>query len=221
MRVNNMRNVGAMARVASSARESDEPNNRRGVDGSPLGWRTRGAARGAWIELDFDQPHSTEFIGLRNGREEGNTIQKLRILTTDMDGRTAEHFAGPLGAERERLLVPLYGIPIKHIRIEIEAAQHDDRPAALMEVEVWENSPLDSTQNRILNAIRSGSLEISAMYMNFLTQFIPTELLIRSILRSNWTAQQAGTTLKTALITDVPGYSFALPDILAGAGIRY
>ena len=217
-----MLNVAPTAAVRSSAQPVDTVNDRRAVDGSPIGWNTLAPASGAWLELSFKQARRPVYIALRNGREEeGNTIQQVRLTMTDNKGKSESRTVGPLGADRERLLVSIKGLEIKKLLVEIIGARYNERPAALMEVEVWEKAPPERIQQELLSAIRKGDAEVTGFYMNFLTQLIPTEWLIRSMLRSNEVARRGGVKLKTALLTDVPGFSFALPDVLAGSGIRY
>jgi len=54
-----------------------------------------------------------------------------------------------------------------------------------MEVEAWKKSPDRRNLARTLKAMRDGNMEMTGMYMNFLTQLTPTEWLIRSLLRSS------------------------------------
>lgn len=216
----NMRDVAPLARVTSSAGAPDALNNRRAVDGSPMGWQSNGAAPGAWIELEFDAPHKFKYIAVRPGRELSNRILQAKIT---LDGDESKSYKiGPMGVDRERTFVTLGdGISAKKVRLDIISAADNNQPAAIMEFETWESAPAEQTRERLIRAIRDGRIEITGLYMNFLTQLIPTEWLIRSMLRSNVAAEKSGVPLKTALITDVPGFSFAVPDILAGSGIKY
>lgn len=216
----NMRDVAPLAKVTSSAGAPDALNNRRAVDGSPMGWQSNGAAPGSWIELEFDAPHKFKYLAVRPGRELSNRILQAKI-TLDGD-ETKLYKIGPMGEHRERSFVTFdYGVSARKVRFEIISAADNNQPTAIMEFETWSPVPAEQTRERLIRAIRDGRVEITGLYMNFLTQLIPTEWLIRSMLRSNVAAEKSGVPLKTALITDVPGYSFAVPDILAGSGIKY
>ncbi len=216
-----LRNIAYKADIKSSAPETDGINERRAVDGSPMGWRTLGPARGSWLSLVFKKPEHLEYIAVRNGREdETNPIKYVRVSYKERN-KTRSIIAGPLGADRERLLIPMGGKIITNFILSVESARYDDRPAALMEVEAWTKAAPDETIKRTLKAMKEGRMELAAMYMNFLTQLTPTEWLVRSMLRSNEVARAAGVDLKTAWITDVPGFSFAMPDVLAGSGVKY
>ena len=219
--VPHLRDEAMFARVESSTGSPDDLNNRRAVDGSPQGWRSVGPARGAWFEMTFKAPTPLAYVGLRGGRETDNQIKKLRLTFTLENGQQETRDAGPLGVYRERFLVSPPDAPVTNLRVDILDAADPDQPASLMEIEAWTPRPAGELKTRLMNAVGNGRLEVGGLYMNFLTQLIPTEWLIRSMLRSSQTAEAMGAPLRTALLTDVPGASFALPDILSGAGIRY
>ncbi|MFA6448663.1 MAG: polysaccharide lyase family protein [bacterium] len=218
-----MKNVAFSASVASSASGgSDSLNDRRLVDASPFGWFSTGPAAGAWIEMSFKQPRPIKFIAIRHGRDDNtNEIKSMKITFSGPDGKTETKSAGPLPEERERLLVPVSLSRTDKIRIDITDAANPDLQATLMEIEAYIDAPIADTQRRAVKAIRDGRMDVSGLYMNFLTQLIPTEWLIRSMMQTHAIAEKTGASFKTALITDVPGFTFALPDVFSGSGIRY
>ncbi|MFA6451042.1 MAG: glycosyl hydrolase-related protein [bacterium] len=217
-----LRNIAYKAEVKSTAPKGDAINDRRAVDGSPMGWLTLGAARGARVELSFAAPQKLAYVAVRNGREtEENPIRYVRVKTFFKDGTSDGRIVGPLGANRERFLVSVTAKPVSKFSVEVVSAAYDERPASFMDIEAWQRVDPRETIDRTLKAMRDGRLELTGMYMNFLTQLTPTEWLIRSFLRSNEVARAAGVKLDTALMTDVPGFTFALPDVLSGAGIKY
>lgn len=216
----NMRSVASVARLTASSLPNDGLNMRRLVDGSPMGWQSQGPGKGAWIEFEFAAPQKFRYAAIRGGRETANTVRSLVVSFSRPGGAANTYPVGPMGANRERLLLPVDETATR-VRVEILDAERPAEAISLMEVELWTDDPLDAQVKRLERAVRDGRVEITAMYMNFLTQLIPTELLIRSMLRSDAAAARLGGKLETAMMTDVPGFSFAIPDVLAGAGIRY
>lgn len=217
----NMRHAGMSAKVRTSAAPEEDLNARRVVDGSVQGWTSQGPARGAWVELEFAEPQQLKYAALRHGRETDNPITKMRVTYTFADGTTQSVDAGALSIERERLFIAPPEKPVTKLRVDILDATDPAQPTSIMEIEAWAAMDRDAYNQRLIKAMQSGRFETTGMYMNFLTQLIPTEWLIRSMLRSNDVARLSGVPLKTALITDVPGFSFAMPDVLAGSGIKY
>ena len=68
----------------------------------------------------------------------------------------------------------------------------------------------------LIRYVREGRIGLSASYLNL------TDLIDERVLREAraW-AEQAGAPMRSAMTADVNGYSAALPDALAGAGVRY
>lgn len=217
-----LRNIAYKAKVTGSSSGKETLNERHAVDGSPIGWNSVVPASRARIELKFPKPEKIEYVAVRDGRElEDNPIRYFRLKLSAGGKLLESSLHGPMGADRERLLVPVGGKNVDRIVIEIISARYDDRPVGIMEVEAYRKADPAETRSRFLAMMKDGRIELTSMYMNFLTQLTPTEWLIRSFLRSNEVAREAGVKLKTALMTDVPGFTFALPDVLSGAGIKY
>ena len=59
------------------------------------------------------------------------------------------------------------------------------------------------------------------MYLNVPTELLGHEELVRLVYYSHKLRNELGIDIKSAMIDDVPGYTWALPQILCGAGIRY
>ncbi|MBN2414913.1 hypothetical protein JXO52_03680 [bacterium] len=79
----------------------------------------------------------------------------------------------------------------------------------------------EQNRDRMLRAIRNGSIEIDALYGNQLTGLGRPEELLRLTRAGETAALQAGVELRAAMISDVPGWSWGLVASLAGAGVRY
>ena len=69
--------------------------------------------------------------------------------------------------------------------------------------------------------LREGRIEIHAFYGNEITGLCSHEELIRSMYPSFRFQRQLGATIRTGSITDIPGLSWGLPTVLAGAGVKY
>ncbi len=215
-----MRNVAPLAKLTTSSKETGGMNLLRLVDGSNLGWMTGSPAAQTWVGMEFETTRKLSYVAVRGGKNSDNQILKVR-LTLESDSETTVLEDGPMGATRERLLFELGEIPAKNLKMEFLDAAKPGEPGEIMEIEVWEKTPHDVLKGRLVDAIRAGRLEVTGLYLNFLTQLIPTEWFVRSMLHSKEVADRAGVELTTALITDVPGYSFLVPDLLAGSNIKY
>ena len=76
-------------------------------------------------------------------------------------------------------------------------------------------------RERLLAAVRAGRIEVNAFLWHMHTEACTLEELARTLyplaeLRGRW-----GLPVESAMLSDVPGAVAALPDLLAGAGIRY
>lgn len=216
-----MRNVAPMAEVTSSRGVANDHNNRRAVDGSRMSWFSWGPAREAWITLKFDEPQKADYITIRAGKESQNPVTKMLLTYVDENGASFSREEGPMSPLREHYVIDAGGARIRELTFKFPDTEKPEFPLALMEIEVWANEPQDAFKENLRRAFKSRRLESSGLYLNFLTQLMPTEWLIRSMLRSREVADWSGVPFKTAMFTDVPGYSDFIPDLLAGSGIRY
>lgn len=69
--------------------------------------------------------------------------------------------------------------------------------------------------------IREGRIEIPALFGNEISVICSHEELVRLMYPSFQIAKRFGASIRSASITDVPGLSWGIPTVLAGAGIRY
>lgn len=80
-------------------------------------------------------------------------------------------------------------------------------------------SPADVT--RFENAVRSGAISIDALYGNELTGCCRPEELVHLVKFSQTLSTRLGVSVDSAMISDVPGYTWGLVPIFAQAGVRY
>ena len=72
----------------------------------------------------------------------------------------------------------------------------------------------------LVRFVREGRIGLSASYLN-LTDLVDETVLREHLERAeNW-ARENGLAIRSAMTADVNGYSAALPDLLADAGVRY
>ena len=69
--------------------------------------------------------------------------------------------------------------------------------------------------------IRQGQLELDALYGNELTGLCRPEELMRLCERSQEWARLLNVKVETAMISDVPGYTWGIVPVLAQAGVKY
>ncbi len=79
----------------------------------------------------------------------------------------------------------------------------------------------DAQRKEFLEALKSGQVALNGMYLNELTGLCRPEELIRLFRFGTRLAEQAGVTVDSAMISDVPGYSWGLVTAMGSAGIRY
>jgi alpha-mannosidase len=80
--------------------------------------------------------------------------------------------------------------------------------------------PADAVE-RLVAAIRAGSIEVSALYAGVQSEFAGTEQLFRSADAGRRLARRYGFPLRSAFLDDVPGFAWSLPTALAAAGVEH
>jgi alpha-mannosidase len=73
----------------------------------------------------------------------------------------------------------------------------------------------------LLNAVTNGQVELNGMYLNELTGLCRPEELLRLFRYSTKLADLTGVPIESAMISDVPGYTWGTVTALAQAGIKY
>ena len=83
-----------------------------------------------------------------------------------------------------------------------------------------ENRPKDAI-DKLAKYVKEGRIEIGALFGNEISCLCGHEELIRLMYPSFRLKRQLGAPIRTASIIDIPGLSWGLPTILAGAGVKY
>ncbi len=78
----------------------------------------------------------------------------------------------------------------------------------------------ESEADEMKRLIRSGHVEITAMFANMATELCGHETLVRTLYPAARLARKLGTTICTAEHNDIPGVVWALSDLLVDAGVK-
>ena len=79
----------------------------------------------------------------------------------------------------------------------------------------------DQQRADFLDAVAKGQVVLNGMYLNELTGLCRPEELVRLFKYSTELAAKTGATIDSAMISDVPGYTWGTVTAMAQAGIRY
>ncbi len=89
---------------------------------------------------------------------------------------------------------------------------------------LFENFARRFGQDRVdalVDLIRAGRVELTAVCANLLTELCGPESLLRAAYAGRRLSERYGIRIDTAMINDVPGYTWALPQIWSQLGVRY
>ncbi len=84
----------------------------------------------------------------------------------------------------------------------------------------WTSADVD-TKERFKKAVQEGTLELPALFTNQLTGLCNGEELTHLLDTAHHLSKELGIDVDSALITDVPGYTWGLIPVLAQAGVKY
>jgi len=76
-------------------------------------------------------------------------------------------------------------------------------------------------REEFIAAVKAGQIELDALYGNELTGLCRPEELFRLTSCARRLAKQCGVTVDTAMISDVPGYTWGIVPALAQSGVKY
>ncbi|MBB3700861.1 hypothetical protein KMW28_13265 [Flammeovirga yaeyamensis] len=72
-----------------------------------------------------------------------------------------------------------------------------------------------------IEAVQNGSIELDGLYGNMLTGLSNPQELVESTFDALEVSKEAGVPLESAMITDVPGYTWGMVPVLAHSGVKY
>lgn len=94
-------------------------------------------------------------------------------------------------------------------------------PEGLWAVEAFLKAASDEEREAFLAAVRAGSIGLDALYANVLTGLCRPEELFELLRWARRLHSQYDLTIDSAMITDIPGYTWGLVPALAQSGVRY
>jgi hypothetical protein len=94
-------------------------------------------------------------------------------------------------------------------------------PEGLWAVEAFLNRADDEQRDALLAAVRAGSIGLDALYANHLTALCRPEELFEVLHCARRLRTDYDLTIDSAMISDIPGYTWGLIPVLAQSGIRY
>jgi len=74
---------------------------------------------------------------------------------------------------------------------------------------------------RLIKAVKEGSIELGALYANLMTGLCRPEELVRITERAREFSRRYSLPLESAMITDIPGMTGSMVQVLAKSGIKY
>ena len=94
-------------------------------------------------------------------------------------------------------------------------------PEGLWAVDEFLRTANEDERTAFLEAVRSGSIGLDAFYANVLTGLCRPEELFELLRWARDLRQEHDVTIESAMITDIPGYTWGVVPTLAQSGVRY
>ncbi|NLR94132.1 glycoside hydrolase family 38 N-terminal domain-containing protein [Flammeovirga agarivorans] len=88
-------------------------------------------------------------------------------------------------------------------------------------VESYLKNTTPEKKEAFLKAVKNGSIELDGLYGNMLTGLSNPQELVESTFDALQVSDEVGVPLESAMITDVPGYTWGLVPVLAHSGVKY
>jgi len=101
-----------------------------------------------------------------------------------------------------------------------EEARFCWNPEQLWAVMAYLEQKSPEAREALLQAIRQGSIAVDALYANLLTGLCQPEELFQAVADAE-SLRERGIAVESAMITDIPGWTWGLVPVLAQSGIRY
>ncbi len=88
-------------------------------------------------------------------------------------------------------------------------------------VDSWLARASPEKQELFCQAVRNGWIDLNAIYANTLTGLCTSRELIRLLEPARRIAKQCGVDLSSAMVSDIPGWTWGLVPVLAQSGVKY
>jgi hypothetical protein len=102
-----------------------------------------------------------------------------------------------------------------------EGARFIWNPEGLWAVESYLERHSAAQGERLLEGVRRGWIALDGMFANLLTGIASSEGLMRSMTAAGRLSRLSGVPIESAMLSDIPGFSWGLVPTLAQHGIRY
>ena len=102
-----------------------------------------------------------------------------------------------------------------------EGARFKWLPEGLWAVDSYLRNASREKERRFIDAVRKGYIGLDALYGNELTALPRPEELLELTGYARRLSKKYGLTIDSAMITDVPGYTWGLVPVLAHSGVKY
>ena len=102
-----------------------------------------------------------------------------------------------------------------------EGARFIWNPEGLWPVETYVASHPGPRTERLLEGIRRGWIQLDGMYAGLLTGLANEEVLLHTFDAARALSELSGVPIESAMLSDIPGFSWGLVEALDRAGIRY
>ena len=94
-------------------------------------------------------------------------------------------------------------------------------PEAVWAVETYLENHSAEENERLIEGIRRGWIHLDALHTNLLTGIATAEGLMRELEPGRKLAERTGVPIRSAMFTDIPGFTWGLAATLGEAGVRY
>ncbi|UCF20876.1 MAG: hypothetical protein JSU87_05580 [Gemmatimonadota bacterium] len=94
-------------------------------------------------------------------------------------------------------------------------------PEGLWAVESYLERHDQVKQERLVEGIRRGWIELDGLFANLLTGLTSSEGLMRGLQSARRLSARAGVRIESAMLSDIPGFTWGLVPVLAQNGIKY
>ena len=94
-------------------------------------------------------------------------------------------------------------------------------PEGLWAVESYLETHADERREQLIDGIRRGWIALDGLYANILTGIASSEGLMRALETAQRISKETGVRIESAMLSDIPGFTWGLVPVLAQNGIRY
>jgi hypothetical protein len=102
-----------------------------------------------------------------------------------------------------------------------EGARFVWNPEGIWPVDTYVRAHPGEPTDRLMDGIRKGWIELDGMYAGLLTGLANEETLLHAFDAARELAEMSGVPIESEMLSDIPGFSWGLVEVLSRNGIRY